>query len=143
MNIKCRTKIINGAPATSMNVQFVLVDGADAFAWQVTLPLMSDADIAAYLDSRREELRCKIYSAQYPGAVPGQSGNETLLESWRRWELNGCRNVDGTIVTKCPWNNTFQYDIHADNYKAVKAVKIRRLLKKGLLGKALKEKGEL
>lgn len=141
MNIKHVTNIINGAPAASMKVQFLLIDGSDTFAWEVTIPLMSDKEVAYYLLSRQEELRCKIYSAQYPGAIPGNQDNETLLESWRRWESNGCKNKDGLMIEKHPWINTFNYDIHTNNYMAVKTVKIKRLLKKGNIARAIKEKG--
>lgn len=141
MIIECKSEIVNGLPVTTMDVLFVLIDGADTFSWNITLPLMFETEISEYLRSRVEDFRCKIYSAQYPGAITGRVGEETPLGSWRRWETAGSINPDGEVIVKVPWADSFEYNIHTENYKAIKAAKVARLLKKGLIAEALKEKG--
>lgn len=143
MNIRCISKFINNLPETLTTVLFILTDGEDKFNWWVIVPTMSDAELAAYLESRIEDFRCKIYAAQFPGGIPGTIGNETLLESWQRWEANGCVNLGGELIVKISWVNSFEYNIYEENFKTVKADRIRRLLKKGLIAEAIIEKGGL
>lgn len=80
-----------------ITVFFTLIDGENTFKWHGDIDAMPAEDIPAYMESQIKSMRCGIYRKQYRDAIVTPIDGETMLDAWKRWEGEGCRNY--TTVT--------------------------------------------
>jgi hypothetical protein len=110
---------ISGKKPNNKEWQYVFisleVDG-DICCLTISAPVLNDAELQTYCDSREDTYKLAIMTAMYPDAIYQSFEGETNLDKFKAWIAGGCVNPDGTIIEKVPWVDLWSFNkITAEN----------------------------
>jgi len=88
-------------------VYFKLIDGINEYFWHGNTPILEGQPLQNYLDGQLDKIKLLILDRLYPGAKYQTFEGETDLEKFEDWIAKGCKNPDGTVIKKVPFNNSW------------------------------------
>lgn len=97
---------------TSQVVYFTITDDGVSYKWHGVTPVLSGAELEAYLTGKRRELMCGVFRKIYRDAVVEDKVNQDCYGNWKDWINAGHKNVTTTTVglTKAEWKDKWRTD---------------------------------